>query len=233
VTVEIRDVAPGFWLWRQPHPDWREGLDWGPDVSSFCVESRGEVILLDPLAPPPSEREAWERIDAAQPTVAVVLKPDHVRDVDLFVRWYGVRAHGPELFWGGDAPKTELEPVYPGFELPGGPLRLYERPQRDAGLAPPAARARLRGRIDGAARRAPRLGDALARGAGAPGAPEVPRAAVRARPGLARRAGAHPRRFRGCAPARAVQRLKPSRATPARAGGYSLAIRRKRQKRDS
>src|SRR5688500_4473304 len=25
VTVEVRDVAPGLWLWRQPHPHWSEG----------------------------------------------------------------------------------------------------------------------------------------------------------------------------------------------------------------
>ena len=126
MTVEIRDVAPGLWLWRQPHPDWKRGLQWGPEVSSFVAESRGETILLDPLAPPPSEREVWERIDAAGPTVGIVLKPDHVRDVDLFARWYGVRAFGPELFWGGDAPKTELEPVYPGYALPGGLLALFD-----------------------------------------------------------------------------------------------------------
>jgi hypothetical protein len=79
VTVEIRDVAPGLWLWRQPHPDWKEGLQWGPQVSSFVADSLGETILLDPLAPPPSERETWERIHQAKPTVAVALEPDHVR----------------------------------------------------------------------------------------------------------------------------------------------------------
>src|ERR671915_10574 len=90
--VEVRDVLEGLWLWRQPHPDWRDGADWEPAVSSFAVESRGVALVIDPLAPPPSERAVWERIDALQPTVAIVLKPDHVRDVDLFVRWYGVRA---------------------------------------------------------------------------------------------------------------------------------------------
>jgi glyoxylase-like metal-dependent hydrolase (beta-lactamase superfamily II) len=53
-----------------------------------------------------------------------VLKPDHVRDVDLFVRWYGARAYGPSLFWRHDIPQTELEPVGPGDELPGGLLAL-------------------------------------------------------------------------------------------------------------
>lgn len=124
--VEVRDVAPGLWLWRQAHPDWREGLAWGPEVSSFFVESRGEVILLDPLAPPPSAHQVWERIDAGRPKAVVILKPDHVRDVDLFARWYGVRAHGPDVFFGGDAPKTELEWIYPGSELPGGLVALYD-----------------------------------------------------------------------------------------------------------
>ena len=54
----------------------------------------------------------------------MILKPDHVRDVDLFVRWYGARAFGPSLFWRGDVPQAELEPVRPGDELPGGLLAL-------------------------------------------------------------------------------------------------------------
>jgi hypothetical protein len=124
--VEVRDVAPGLWLWRQPHPDWREGLDWGPEVSSCFVESRGEAVLLDPLAPPPRAQDFWARLDAVKPTAAVVLKPDHVRDIDLFVRWYGVQAYGPHLFFGGDAPKTQLKFVQPGAELPGGLRALYD-----------------------------------------------------------------------------------------------------------
>lgn len=126
MSVDVRDVAPGLWLWRQPHPDWSEESDWEPEVASFAVESRGERLVLDPLAPPPSAREAWERIDAFRPRVAVVLKPDHVRDVDLFVRWYGVRAYGPSLFWPGDVPRAELEPVHPGVELPGGLQAHYD-----------------------------------------------------------------------------------------------------------
>ena len=120
MAVETRDVAPGLWLWRQPHPDWSEGDDWEPEVASFAVESRGVRLLLDPLAPPPGAREAWDRLDAFRPAVLVVLKPDHVRDVDLFVRWYGASAHGPNLFWRDDVPRTELEPLRPGDELPGG-----------------------------------------------------------------------------------------------------------------
>jgi hypothetical protein len=120
MTVEVRDVADGLWLWRQPHPDWSEGSDWEREVASFAVESGGVAYLLDPLAPPPRERAVWDRIDARPPDGVVILKPDHVRDVDLFVRWYGARPAGPWLFWPGDVPHTELEPIRPGDELPGG-----------------------------------------------------------------------------------------------------------------
>jgi hypothetical protein len=120
VAVEMRDVAPGLWLWRQPHPDWEEGSDWEPEVASFVVESRGVVLALDPLAPPPSARDVWDRLEARPPGAVAVLKPDHVRDVDLFVRWYGAEAHGPFLFWRGDVPQSELRPLRPGQELPGG-----------------------------------------------------------------------------------------------------------------
>jgi hypothetical protein len=120
VGVELLDVAPGLWLWRQPHPDWEPGADWDPQVASFAVESRGARLLLDPLAAPPSASDVWARLDALQPETVVILKPDHVRDVDLFVRWYGCRALGPNLFWRGDVPRTQLEPVRPGDELPGG-----------------------------------------------------------------------------------------------------------------
>ncbi|HZG35124.1 MAG TPA: hypothetical protein VEY87_04690 [Gaiellaceae bacterium] len=123
---ELRDVAPGLWLWRTRHPDWREGAGWEPLVASTVVESRGEVAVLDPIAPPDEAHEVWERLVARPPTLAVVLKPDHVRDVDLFVRRYGARAFGPSLFWPTDVPETALEPIEPGSELPGGLRALYD-----------------------------------------------------------------------------------------------------------
>lgn len=124
MSVEIRDVAPGLWLWRQPHWEWREGDDWEPEVASFVVESRAEVVLLDPLAPPPSARAVYDRLEARPPTAAVVIKPDHVRDIDLFVHWYAIPAYGSWLFWAGDAPRAELRPLFRDQELPGGLLAL-------------------------------------------------------------------------------------------------------------
>ena len=122
----MHDVTAGLWIWRQPHPDWSPDRGWEPLVTSTCVESGGEVALLDALAPPEDETAFWERVDARPPTLAVVLKPDHVRSVDLFVRRYGIPAYGPDVFYRDDIPETELDWIGEGSELPGGLRALYD-----------------------------------------------------------------------------------------------------------
>jgi hypothetical protein len=125
--VEVRDAAPGLWLWRHRHWEWKEGDDWEPQVSSFVVSSAGETILLDPLAPPPiTGAEVYRRLDANRPTRIVIIKPDHVRDVTLFAHWYDIPAHGPWLYWKGDAPGIDLEPILPDDVLPGGLVALFD-----------------------------------------------------------------------------------------------------------
>ena len=126
MAAELRDVTTGLWVWRVEHPDWTPETDWEPPVASTCVESGGEVALLDPIAPPEDADEVWVRLDATPPTLVVILKPDHVRDVDVFVRRYGARAFGPHLFWRENIPETDLEGIEPGSELPGGLLALYD-----------------------------------------------------------------------------------------------------------
>src|ERR687886_283125 len=48
---ELRDVAPGLWIWRREHPDWTPDSDWKPWVTSTCVTSGGETAVLDALLP--------------------------------------------------------------------------------------------------------------------------------------------------------------------------------------
>lgn len=121
----IVDVAPGLWIWRLDHPDWDGEEDWEATVTCVCVETGGEVAVLDPLSPPEGD-EVWERLDARPPTLVAILKPDHIRDVDAFTRRYGARPFGPMLFWRGDMPETELEPIDPGRALPGGLMPLFD-----------------------------------------------------------------------------------------------------------
>lgn len=120
--MELRDVAPGLWIWRDEHPDWKPNQGWDPIVTSTCVESGDEILVLDPIAVP----EVFERLDQRPPTSIVILKPDHVRHVDLFVSRYRARAIGPDRFDRDDIPETQLEPIYPGSLLPGGIVALYD-----------------------------------------------------------------------------------------------------------
>jgi glyoxylase-like metal-dependent hydrolase (beta-lactamase superfamily II) len=126
MPIELRDVAPGLWIWRAEHPNWKPAFDWPPVVTSTYVESGGERILIDPLVPAGDASELRARLDARPPTMVVVIKPDHVRGVDTYVRRYSARAFGPRLFWRNDIPNTELLPIEPGSQLPGGLVALYD-----------------------------------------------------------------------------------------------------------
>ena len=125
MTVEVRDIAPGLWLWRQPHPDWEEGLDWEPEVTSVVAESRGEVVLLDPLAPPPGEHDVWDpRRAAADRDRDPQARPRaRRRPVRALVRRAGVRAGG---VLARRRARHQLERVDPGDELPGGLVAQYD-----------------------------------------------------------------------------------------------------------
>ena len=124
--MEIRDVAPGLWIWRLEHPHWKPGQGWDPIVTCTCVDSGGERLVLDPLAPAEQTNEVWRRLEEHRPSAAVVLKPDHVRDIDIFLERYGARGFGPRLFFPGDMPKAQLEFIEDGSLLPGGLVALYD-----------------------------------------------------------------------------------------------------------
>ena len=124
--VGILDLAPGLWIWRARHPYWATGDDWQPVVTSTFVESKGERLVLDPIAPTLDSIGLWERLEKTPPTAAIVLMPDHVRDVDLFARRYRARPFGPMFFFPDDVPKTKLEPIIADSVLPGGLVALYD-----------------------------------------------------------------------------------------------------------
>src|SRR5260370_30685344 len=93
--VELRDVDKGLWIWRMDHPKWERDQGWEPIVTSTVVESKGERLVLDPLAPPENETDVWERLHASPPTAIAVLKPDHATDLDLFAPPTRVPAYRP------------------------------------------------------------------------------------------------------------------------------------------
>jgi len=122
----MRDLAPGLWIWRARHPFWKPEDDWQPVVTSTIVEAGGERLVLDPLAPAP-DSEVWKWLDQHRPTAAVILMPDHVRDVDVFVRRYGARGFGPLFYFPDDVPKFKLEPVRADNTLPETPIWIPDQ----------------------------------------------------------------------------------------------------------
>src|SRR3989442_12501452 len=116
--VELRDVANGLWIWRAEHHHWKPGDDWQPIVTSTYVESGGERLVIDPLVPKTGATDLWKRIDSRPPTMAAVIIPDHVRDIDEFVRRYRARAFGPRRYWPHDLPKINLERLESDMVLP-------------------------------------------------------------------------------------------------------------------
>jgi hypothetical protein len=128
---QVIDVAPGVWIWRMPHPDWAPPDGGDRVVTSTVAVSGGEIAVFDPLMPPTEAVEIWDRLTAQPPTMAVVLKPDHVRNVDAFVDRFGCRAFGPEVYYLDDLPTKPIEPTFAGDHLPGGFVALYDGRSRN------------------------------------------------------------------------------------------------------
>jgi len=117
--AEMRDLGGPLWLWRSEHRAWTAEADWQQIVTSFCVTSRGATLVFDPLDP--RDGAVWERLDALRPNGAVYLKPDHLRDVELFHDRYGATVYGEAYTQDRHLPDLErFESTAPGTELPGG-----------------------------------------------------------------------------------------------------------------
>ena len=56
-SYEVREVAPGLWIWRVAHPEWRPELDWERFVTSTCqacyYDGNGLRHRPQVLVPPP------------------------------------------------------------------------------------------------------------------------------------------------------------------------------------
>jgi len=53
--MKVDKIAEGLWRWTCPHPAWTPEADradgWPRDVGSVYYESRGGIVLIDPLVP--------------------------------------------------------------------------------------------------------------------------------------------------------------------------------------
>ncbi len=83
----MRELRPGIWHWQARHPDWSEDESWAAEVSSYAIDTGGEVVLFDPLEVP-------EEL-ARRATAIVLTAPYHERDARALVRDHGLPVHTP------------------------------------------------------------------------------------------------------------------------------------------
>jgi glyoxylase-like metal-dependent hydrolase (beta-lactamase superfamily II) len=147
----VRELRPGLWHWKAPHPGWRPSEPWDQNVSSYAIDDGDRLLVFDPIAPP---REIDE-LAAERETAVVLTAPWHERDTQSLVERlgvpvftplpdsaqdlmekYGITAEqagdgSPDLVWLLREKKGEARPYSPGDRLPVGIEAFPGREQND------------------------------------------------------------------------------------------------------
>jgi hypothetical protein len=79
--VVVRELRPGLWHWKAPHPQWEPTEPWDQNVSSYAIDDGERLLLFDPLSVPPE----IEQLAADRETAIVLTAPWHERDTQPLV----------------------------------------------------------------------------------------------------------------------------------------------------
>jgi glyoxylase-like metal-dependent hydrolase (beta-lactamase superfamily II) len=125
--VNVHELAPGFWYWMAPHPEWEPTENWPEDVLCVYYESSAGIVLIDPLLPRGEEAEFWRALDAdverlRDPVRVLLTAPWHVRDTSTFVERYAASVWAPPHARWEEAELTTTAELPTGVEalLPDG-----------------------------------------------------------------------------------------------------------------
>ena len=119
----VTRLAEGLWQWSTRHPEWREGADWDPVVSSVYLETGSAIVLFDPLVPDGSEGDRfWRALDRdvarlAAPVHVMLTCGWHLRSARLMTGRYGARVWAPET--GGKLAGVATDEAIAGEVVPG------------------------------------------------------------------------------------------------------------------
>jgi glyoxylase-like metal-dependent hydrolase (beta-lactamase superfamily II) len=149
--VGAEQLAPGLWRWTAYYPEWKA------DVGCLAYRNAGQVVLVDPLAPPgrAGARRFWTSLDAAlrgrdRPVHVVLTVRWHERHIPEVVRRYA-RDPGVEVWSPADAvrylTRAPDHAFSPGERLPAG-IQAFDTGRRDeVVLWLPRARALVSGDV--------------------------------------------------------------------------------------
>ena len=87
----MQELRPGLWHWQAPHPEWTPDEHWPKDVSSYAIDDGEELILFDPVTPPPEIDE----LASARKVVIVLTAPWHERASRELVARHGAPVYTP------------------------------------------------------------------------------------------------------------------------------------------
>jgi glyoxylase-like metal-dependent hydrolase (beta-lactamase superfamily II) len=150
----MRELAPGLWHWKAPHPAWAPSEPWDQEVSSYAFVDDDRLMLFDPIAPPGE----LDELAAGRETIVVLTNPWHERATQSIVERmgvpvytplpdsaqdlmdkYGVTAEqagdgSPDLVWLLKEGKGEARPYAAGDRLPVGAQAFPGREPNDTVL---------------------------------------------------------------------------------------------------
>jgi glyoxylase-like metal-dependent hydrolase (beta-lactamase superfamily II) len=87
----MRELQPGLWHWKAPHPDWTPAERWPREVSSYAIDDGTRLLLFDPQSVP---RELLD-LAARRTPVVVLSAPWHERDTRQLVEGLGATVVTP------------------------------------------------------------------------------------------------------------------------------------------
>lgn len=121
------ETRPGVYFWQARHPEWVPNDGWDQLVTSYALDDGEQLVVIDPLAPPPELDEL-----ASKRRTAIVLTCQwHRRDAEQLAERLGTPLYAPE-----QNPDDDDEPVdgiryAPGDSLPMGIEALRGLDQTD------------------------------------------------------------------------------------------------------
>ena len=119
----MRELQTGLWHWQARHPEWTEGGEWGPEVSSYAIDDGERLLVFDPVAPP----DLIDELAAGREPVIVLTCPWHRRDATSLAERLGAPLFVPppddgdpnpvegHVFSAGDRLPVGIE-AFPGME---------------------------------------------------------------------------------------------------------------------
>ena len=87
----MRELQPGLWHWRAPHPEWTPDQWWPQEVSSYAIDDGARLLFFDPLAVP----DGLLKLAGDREAAVVLTAPWHERDTKILVERLGVSVFTP------------------------------------------------------------------------------------------------------------------------------------------